>query len=487
MVIVTEALRGPGPLAYFRALPAPARGRARGSPRPSSSIPSGSTGGLPGGRFLVRARRRRCQAGWPDGPVPDGAGRAGRARWPIGPGRRCSGGVAWLPTLPRVRLVIVGAGHVGQAVASLAAQADFDVWVVDDRGQYANAERFPTAQRILVGPIEEVLAALEVTPHTYALIVTRGHGHDQEALYHLAPTRRPLRRPDRQPAQDQADLREPPRGGDRRGRPGAGGRAGRPGHRLADRARDRHQHRRRADRPAQPGPERPGAPAPSPVEHAMSTPVTHDRRDRPRRRARAGGWAGPSCSCRSTGEPLIGRVVDGPARGRGRARDRRRSAGRRARGAAPWPRPPRRAGAERRRRRPAARPRCGTRSSWRSTELEPRRTRPPAFLLAPGDSPGLDARDRPRGRSGAGPSARVDRHPRRRRPARPPDRPALGRWPAQIPALPRGRRASTPWSRATPTGSSSSRSPIPSSSADLDTPGGPRALAGDGAGAIRRA
>ena len=100
-------------------------------------------------------------------------------------------GVAFLPTLPRVRLVIVGAGHVGQGVASLAAQADFDVWVVDDRQQYANAERFPTAERIIVGPIDEVLPALEVTPQTYALIVTRGHGHDQEALYYLAPTRAP--------------------------------------------------------------------------------------------------------------------------------------------------------------------------------------------------------------------------------------------------------------------------------------------------------
>jgi xanthine dehydrogenase accessory factor len=97
-------------------------------------------------------------------------------------------GVAFLPTLPRVRLVIVGAGHVGQAVAHLAAQADFDVWVVDDRAAYASAERFPDAERLIVGPFDEVLPALEVTPHTYALIVTRGHGHDQEALYHLAPT-----------------------------------------------------------------------------------------------------------------------------------------------------------------------------------------------------------------------------------------------------------------------------------------------------------
>lgn len=99
-----------------------------------------------------------------------------------------SGGLAILPVLPRIRLVIVGAGHVGQAVSHLASEADFDVWVVDDRAQYANADRFPMAARIEVGPIDEILAALDVTPHTYALIVTRGHGHDQEALFHLAPT-----------------------------------------------------------------------------------------------------------------------------------------------------------------------------------------------------------------------------------------------------------------------------------------------------------
>jgi xanthine dehydrogenase accessory factor len=59
---------------------------------------------------------------------------------------------------------------------------------VDDRKQYANAERFPTAKRLVVGPIDKVLPGLEITPQTYALIVTRGHGHDQEALQHLAPT-----------------------------------------------------------------------------------------------------------------------------------------------------------------------------------------------------------------------------------------------------------------------------------------------------------
>jgi xanthine dehydrogenase accessory factor len=37
-------------------------------------------------------------------------------------------GVSFLPLLPRCRLIIVGGGHVGLAVANLAADLDFDVW-----------------------------------------------------------------------------------------------------------------------------------------------------------------------------------------------------------------------------------------------------------------------------------------------------------------------------------------------------------------------
>jgi xanthine dehydrogenase accessory factor len=100
-------------------------------------------------------------------------------------------GIAYLPILPRVTLLIVGGGHVGQAVARLAAEVDFDIWVIDDRASYANSERFPSAQRLMVGEIGPTLQQLvpTVTPSTYCLIVTRGHNHDEEALYHLAATR----------------------------------------------------------------------------------------------------------------------------------------------------------------------------------------------------------------------------------------------------------------------------------------------------------
>ncbi len=100
-------------------------------------------------------------------------------------------GIAYLPILPRITLFIVGGGHVGQAVARLAAEADFEIWVLDDRPVYASRERFPTARRLIVGDIGETLKRLAkdtIGPSFYCLIVTRGHAHDEEALFHLAPT-----------------------------------------------------------------------------------------------------------------------------------------------------------------------------------------------------------------------------------------------------------------------------------------------------------
>jgi xanthine dehydrogenase accessory factor len=108
------------------------------------------------------------------------------------PGPTVQHGHAFLPILPRITLLIVGGGHIGQAVARLAAEVDFDIWVLDDRATFANRQRFPSAQRLMVSPIGPALQEMAsnlVTPSTYCIIVTRGHHHDGEALYHLAPTR----------------------------------------------------------------------------------------------------------------------------------------------------------------------------------------------------------------------------------------------------------------------------------------------------------
>ncbi len=146
--------------------------------------------GLPvGSRFLFdRESQLVGQVGTSEPP-----GELTRELQPLArrPGPSTRQGVAYLPILPRITLLIVGGGHVGQAVAKLAAEVDFDVWVLDDRERYVSRERFPTARQLIVGDIGTTLPRLareSVTPSTYCLIVTRGHAHDEEALYHLVNT-----------------------------------------------------------------------------------------------------------------------------------------------------------------------------------------------------------------------------------------------------------------------------------------------------------
>jgi xanthine dehydrogenase accessory factor len=86
------------------------------------------------------------------------------------------------PLFPLPRLVIAGAGHIGQAVARLGKLLDFEVTVIDDRAEYANRERFPEAERIVVEDIGRALENFQISSDTYIVIVTRGHRHDAEAL-----------------------------------------------------------------------------------------------------------------------------------------------------------------------------------------------------------------------------------------------------------------------------------------------------------------
>src|SRR5260370_20041795 len=45
--------------------------------------------------------------------------------------------------VPPARLIIVGAVHIAQSLAPMAAMLDFDVTVVDPRGAWATGSRFP--------------------------------------------------------------------------------------------------------------------------------------------------------------------------------------------------------------------------------------------------------------------------------------------------------------------------------------------------------
>jgi len=79
-------------------------------------------------------------------------------------------------------LIIVGAGHVAQPLATLGRLIDFEVVVMDDRPQYANAERFPWADRVIAAPLRPTLHNWPIDADTFVVLVTRGHSHDVECL-----------------------------------------------------------------------------------------------------------------------------------------------------------------------------------------------------------------------------------------------------------------------------------------------------------------
>lgn len=80
------------------------------------------------------------------------------------------------------RLIVVGGGHVGLAVATLGEFCGFSVAVLDDREEFANRERFPMAEFVFAGDPREGLAQLSLGPADYIVLVSRGHQLDEDGL-----------------------------------------------------------------------------------------------------------------------------------------------------------------------------------------------------------------------------------------------------------------------------------------------------------------
>jgi xanthine dehydrogenase accessory factor len=80
------------------------------------------------------------------------------------------------------RLVIAGAGHIAQPLAALGSTLGFHVTVIDDRASFANRERFPSADQIVVRTFAAAIEALSLDRHCYLVSVTRGHSFDEEVI-----------------------------------------------------------------------------------------------------------------------------------------------------------------------------------------------------------------------------------------------------------------------------------------------------------------
>ena len=84
--------------------------------------------------------------------------------------------------IPLPRLFIAGAGHVGKALSHLGKLLGFEVWVWDDRPEYANQKNLPDADKILTGKINDSLNVISPDKDTYIVIVTRDHQNDSDVL-----------------------------------------------------------------------------------------------------------------------------------------------------------------------------------------------------------------------------------------------------------------------------------------------------------------
>ena len=86
------------------------------------------------------------------------------------------------PVAGALRLIIAGAGHIAQPLATLGALLGFKVTVIDDRASFANRERFPTADEIIVRPFGAAIEALKLDTYCYLVAVTRGHAFDEATV-----------------------------------------------------------------------------------------------------------------------------------------------------------------------------------------------------------------------------------------------------------------------------------------------------------------
>jgi len=90
------------------------------------------------------------------------------------------------PIEPSPELYVIGAGHVGYHLATMAQDVGFQVHVVDDREKFASRERFPNAAEVVTEDIPTWLERTPLPAHAYVVIVTRGHNNDLDALRALA-------------------------------------------------------------------------------------------------------------------------------------------------------------------------------------------------------------------------------------------------------------------------------------------------------------
>lgn len=92
------------------------------------------------------------------------------------------------PVLRKPRIIVIGAGHVGRAVVSLANWMGFSVIVSDDREELCTPEKIPGGERYLSVQLSKLPEMLAIDPETYLVLITRSLEIDVAGLPALLET-----------------------------------------------------------------------------------------------------------------------------------------------------------------------------------------------------------------------------------------------------------------------------------------------------------
>jgi xanthine dehydrogenase accessory factor len=97
---------------------------------------------------------------------------------------------SWHPAASNVisKLVIFGGVHTAIPLTQFAQSLGFRVTIVDGRERFANHERFPTADEIIVAWPDEALARMKIDASTYVAILTHDPKFDIPVLAALSKT-----------------------------------------------------------------------------------------------------------------------------------------------------------------------------------------------------------------------------------------------------------------------------------------------------------
>jgi len=82
------------------------------------------------------------------------------------------------PILTPPTLYLFGGGHISLPLAKIGKLLGFKIVVIDDRAEFANADRFPEADVILADDFTKTFPKLKIDKSSYIVIVTRGHQYD---------------------------------------------------------------------------------------------------------------------------------------------------------------------------------------------------------------------------------------------------------------------------------------------------------------------